>query len=202
MKKPDILLHICCGPCACYPVQRFKEQNLNVLGFWYNPNIHPKEEYRLRRLTALDFCRQTGIAFAEQPSGPLCEWMESTRPGWLTGNKGLRCRECWKNRIMHAASYAARAKISAFTTTLLYSRHQDHEMIRVLCKQAADTYNIEFRYEDFRKGWKEGISLSRKLNLYRQRYCGCLFSLDERDLPDKQIDHQSEDDHDLQNKEQ
>lgn len=171
-----VLVHACCGPCSITVVQGLLEQGHAVLGFYYNPNIHPLMEY-LRRREALEEAAKrldVPVAYADAEYDPavflrLVAFRE----------KG-RCAQCYRLRLERAALEARRRGCAAMTTTLLYSKYQDHAAIRTIGEQAARAQGVAFLYEDFRSGWNEGIRLSKEWELYRQPYCGCIFSEYER----------------------
>ncbi|MFH1415738.1 MAG: epoxyqueuosine reductase QueH [Elusimicrobiota bacterium] len=166
-----ILLHICCAPCAIYPVKFLREAEYNITGYWFNPNIHGYSEYSKRLMTLGYFVNIKKFDIIESDYVPE-EWFSG-----LNGfTKEERCSECYRLRLFSAASAAKENGFTEFTTTLLYSKFQEHLMIKQIAQEAALNNGINFLYIDFREGWKEGIQISKKLGLYRQNYCGCLFS--------------------------
>lgn len=169
-----ILLHICCAPCAVYPHRTLREAGHAVRGFFFNPNIHPYQEFT-RRAAALR-------EYAEKAEMPVI-WDETyDLEGFLrlvAFRETERCRFCYQLRLAAAARVARGGKFEAFTSTLLYSKFQNHELIRELGEAAGREVGVSFYYEDFRPGWQEGAEQSKALGLYRQQYCGCIFS--ERD---------------------
>lgn len=172
-----ILLHVCCGPCATYPVGRLREQGGEVVGFWYNPNIHPWREHELRRSSAADYARAVGLPmiWAEGYDMPRFLRLVAGREAFRE-----RCRLCYRMRLGKAAQAALEQGCSAFTTTLLISIHQDQEAIRAIGTEVGENLGIPFLFENFRRGWAERGRLARQHNLYRQQYCGCLYSEWER----------------------
>lgn len=147
---------------------------MDVTGFFYNPNIHPLTEFR-KRLTTLQ-------NFAEFALLPLVVDQEYSLESFLRGalEKGQdRCLFCYRNRLERTFQKAVDMKVDAVTTTLLYSKYQRHASIREIGEELADVFHVPFLYRDFRAGWHQGIEESRLLNMYRQQYCGCIFS--ERD---------------------
>jgi predicted adenine nucleotide alpha hydrolase (AANH) superfamily ATPase len=173
-----ILLHICCGPCALYPLRTLRAAGHDVTGFFYNHNIHPYQEYCLRRDAA--------VQMAEQESMPLIMDDDYDLEGFLANVADApdkRCTYCYISRLRATASVAFDQDFDAFTAALLYSRYQKHDEIRALGEQAGREYGVPFHYEDFRPGWQEGIKLSKELGLYRQQYCGCIYSEKDRYLP-------------------
>jgi len=171
----NILLHICCAPCALYPYSRMKEEGLAPVGFFYNPNIHPYQEFNKRLETVKDFSLRVGLDVRYRVGYDLDEFLVRT-----AGTGGLRCERCYRMRLDAAAAAAREKGFSAFTTSLLYSKYQKHDLIMGIGKETASEYGVEFYYEDFRRGWREGIVESRAMGLYRQQYCGCIYSEWER----------------------
>jgi predicted adenine nucleotide alpha hydrolase (AANH) superfamily ATPase len=178
-----VLMHSCCGPCSVYPADALAAEGFELRLFFYNPNVQPYREYS-KRLDAV-------VRFADKRGLPLIVEDDYDPEGWLrmvAFRETERCRLCYSRRLEAAAGAARRGKFDAFTTTLLYSRRQKHELIRELAEAVAEDVGVPFLYRDFRKGWKAGIQGSKAMGLYRQEYCGCIFS--ERDrfqkLPQKE----------------
>ncbi len=169
-----ILLHMCCAPCALYPLSRLTEEGWETSGFFYNPNIHPYLEYRKRLDTVRDFASRTGLEVSVRDGYDLDEFLCRT-----AGTGPHRCEHCYRLRLGAAGLAARDGGFPAFTTSLLYSKFQKHDLIAAVARETAEEYGVEFYYEDFRRGWREGIVESRALGLYRQQYCGCIYS--ERD---------------------
>jgi len=173
-----ILLHICCGPCALYPLRTLRAAGHEVTGFFFNPNIHPYQEYS-RRLEAV------GV-MAHKEALPLIIYDDYDLEGFLANVAPAperRCSYCYASRLRAAAEAAVEHGFEAFSASLLYSRYQRHDEIRELGEQLGRKHGVTFYYEDFRPGWQEGIRLSKELGLYRQQYCGCIYSEKERYLP-------------------
>ena len=173
-----ILLHSCCGPCALYPLRTLRSAGHDVTGVFYNPNIHPYQEYTLRR--------DAVVRMAELESMPLIMRDDYDLEGFLANVAAApekRCSYCYASRLRATAQVAAEQGFEAFTAALLYSRYQKHDEIRALGEQIGGEHGVAFHYEDFRPGWQEGIRLSKELGLYRQQYCGCIYSEKERYLP-------------------
>jgi predicted adenine nucleotide alpha hydrolase (AANH) superfamily ATPase len=173
--KMMLLLHICCAPCSCYPYRKLTQEGMNVRGFFYNPNIQPYIEYQKRLQAVKQWANQEQVQIIYRDEYPLEEFLRS-----MAYREGERCRICYHQRLIAAACAAKRGKFDAFSTTLLYSIHQKHELIKELGQCVAKQYGVEFYYQDFRPGWREGILLSKQWNLYRQQYCGCIYSEWER----------------------
>lgn len=143
--------------------------------YWFNPNIHPLLEYQKRRNTLREFCEKESIAYIEENRYGLVPFLLETLK-----DISLRCEYCYEVRLDMVAKAALMNGFEAFSTTLLYSKYQKHELIIHTAKTMADKYGIEFYYEDWRSLWQEGIRLSKQEGMYRQQYCGCIFSEEER----------------------
>lgn len=170
-----VLLHVCCAPCAVYPVGRLKEAGLEAEGFFYNPNIHPYQEYARRLETLRIYASVAGLPLTIREGYDLDQFLRR-----VVGTGAGRCEHCYRMRLEAAAAAARASGHTLFTTTLLYSRRQKHDLIRGVAREAAEEQGIELYYEDFRKGWQQGIEGSKAMGLYRQRYCGCVYSEAER----------------------
>jgi len=168
------LVHICCAPCFLYPYKTLLGEGFEVHGLFYNPNIHPYTEYQ-KRLSALKELEQReGLRIICQDRDDLDAFLQG-----IAFREEKRCLFCYHMRLKETAIIARRGKFSSFTSTLLYSKYQDHESISQIGESLSKQYGIAFLYRDFREGWKQGIETSKALGLYRQTYCGCIYS--ERD---------------------
>jgi predicted adenine nucleotide alpha hydrolase (AANH) superfamily ATPase len=170
-----LLLHICCAPCTIYPLHTLRNQQIDVQGFFHNPNIHPTREYAKRLQTLKDYARISDLEVIISDRYDLEDFLNQTHP-W--GSE--RCRVCYRLRLAAAAREAKARQFDAFSTTLLYSRFQKHDWIKEAGLEIAQAHHIPFYYQDFRPGWAEGVIQSKELGLYRQPYCGCIFSEKER----------------------
>ncbi len=180
-----ILLHMCCAPCSTYPYRYLKSQGFTVMGFWYNPNIHPYTEYLKRKEAVEKFSEIEGFKVLYRDSYDLEEFLRGVV---YRENFMIRCRYCYFMRLKSAVIYAKNGKFDYFTTSLLSSPYQNHSLIKDIGFNLAKDYGIKFYYYDFRKGWKETIKISKELGLYRQNYCGCIYSEKERYLGVKKDD--------------
>ncbi len=172
-----ILVHICCAPCFTYPHKALIEEGHEVLGLWYNPNIHPFEEYRkrLQTLQRYQFLKKAEIIYRdeyplEEFLAGMVHWTEEEKP---------RCEYCYRLRLERTAREAKEMGFEAFTTTLTLSKYKPIALIKKIGEEMGEKYGIPYLHRDFRVGWKESIEISKELDLYRQPYCGCIFS--ERD---------------------
>ena len=173
----DILLHICCAPCATYPILSLRRAGFMISGYWYNPNVHPWSEHERRRESLISYAAQVSLPVAWEPGYDIVSFMRL-----LAGHEaqGDRCALCYRVRLGRTAACASRLGISRFTTTLLISPYQNQELIKAAGEAAAREHGVEFHFEDWRTGWSERGRLARQHGLYRQQYCGCLYSEFER----------------------
>lgn len=174
----NLLLHMCCGPCSCYPVKKLRESGIKPVGYFFNPNIHPYKEWEQRMMTAKDFAAKVKMEMYADENYRLREFLGKALPAEEFPNG--RCRMCYTWRLEETAKFAAEHGFDAFTSTLFYSIYQQHALMKETAERFAEKYGISFYYEDFRTGWQEGIDISHELELYRQPYCGCIFSEEER----------------------
>lgn len=173
-----ILLHICCGPCTIYPLSALRDEEFIVHGFFYNPHIQPYQEFE-RRLTTLESYAQS----VELPLIVRQDYDPQTFFREVAFRESRRCLYCYSLRLNAAAGLAKKSRFDAFTTTLLYSKQQQHELIVSIAGEAAAKYDIPFLCKDFRIGWKEGQEKAKALGMYRQQYCGCIYSEMDRFCP-------------------
>lgn len=169
-----VLLHICCAPCSIYPVDTLRREGHELRGFFYNPNIHPLAEFQRRLATLEGYAEQIDLPVIYRTDYPLEEWLRA-----VVYRENQRCRHCYHTRLSAAARLAKKSGFEAMTSTLLYSKLQRHRLIDEIGRAAAREAGIEWLYRDFRAGWAEGRDKSKELGLYRQQYCGCIYS--ERD---------------------
>jgi predicted adenine nucleotide alpha hydrolase (AANH) superfamily ATPase len=170
-----LLLHICCGPCATYPTAVLREAGHSVEGFFYNPNIHPLAEHNLRLGSVTKLLQHTDIVATIPREYDIEEYFR--RAAYREND---RCAACYHLRLEKTARAAVNQQCDAFTSTLLVSPYQKHDQIRAIGQGLGTQYGIEFFYEDFRTGWPKTREMSRELGLYRQKYCGCIYSEKER----------------------
>ena len=173
-----LLLHMCCGPCACYPVKVLKAQGIEPVLYFFNPNIHPYKEWKHRLDTAKEFAEKTGTEIVTDEHYALHAFVRRAIPAESKPNG--RCTMCYTWRLEETARYAKEHGYDTFTSTLFYSIYQQNDVMKRTAERFAKAYGVPFLYQDFRPGWQEGIDLSLALGLYRQPYCGCIFSEEER----------------------
>ena len=172
-----LLLHICCANCAINPLQQLQGRGADVVGFFFNPNIHPYQEYRKRLEALKDYSKKTGLNLISRDEYLLEEFLRN-----VSHCVDDRCRYCYRVRLEATAREAKEKGFDRFSTTLLESAHQKHAVIRETGDQVAQEVGIPFHYEDFRAGWRKGVEVSKAMGLYRQQYCGCIYSEKERYL--------------------
>ncbi|NMA63351.1 MAG: epoxyqueuosine reductase QueH [Syntrophomonadaceae bacterium] len=173
-----LLVHTCCGPCATYPIPYLREQGHQIYGYFYNPNIHPFTEYQKRKEALEEYAHQEGVQLIADEEYHPEEYFRNT-----AYREPRRCFFCYQMRLYRAAQIARKGKFDGFTTTLLVSPFQKHDLIREVGEAAAESYEVPFVYHDFREGFQETVERSKSLGLYRQQYCGCLYSELERYRP-------------------
>ncbi len=170
-----VLLHICCAPCAIMPKQGLLHEGMDIMGFFYNPNIHPFREHSLRLTTLQGWALEHGLQLIVHKDYDPQRWFRQ-----MAFRESMRCGLCYHMRLTRAAQVARRGKFDAFTSTLLYSKRQKHELIAQTGQAVAAEQGVPFLYRDWRVHWQEGIERCQDLGLYRQPYCGCLYSEHER----------------------
>ncbi|MBU4175366.1 MAG: epoxyqueuosine reductase QueH [Actinobacteria bacterium] len=169
-----ILIHACCAPCLIHPYDLFTGRGYEVVPYFYNPNIHPFREYRERYFAALDYASEKGIKLRAGPYEMERFLAEAPSPA------GERCEVCYRMRLGRSAAEARALGIARFTTTLLVSPYQDQEKIGRAGRAAAAQHGVEFIFEDMSSGYRESVRISREAGMYRQKYCGCVYSEKER----------------------
>ena len=170
-----VLLHICCAPCANQCIDSLRMEGMDVTGFWYNPNIHPYTEYKARRDTLVTYARQIHMPLLMNDEYGLRRFVTE-----VVDNIDGRCSVCYRLRLEETARTAAQGGFAGFSTSLLISPYQKHEMIEQIGREMAAKYGIAFIDRDFRPLFKEGQKKARELGFYMQKYCGCIFSEEER----------------------
>jgi len=171
----NVLLHICCGPCLIYPLKVLRREGFDLHGFFYNPNIHPYTEFKKRLECVEEYAKSQELKVTSEIGYDLEEYMRK-----VVGNEDDRCPVCYEMRLRKTAQAAKDSGFDAFTTTLLFSKYQNHELMVQIANVVANDVGVKFLYYDFRPGWQEAQEKSRELGMYRQKYCGCVYSEKER----------------------
>ena len=176
MKKPKLLLHICCIDCSVY-VARHLKKNFRVYLYFYNPNIFPKSEYDKRLIEAKKIAKKFRLKLITGEYDHS-EWLKLIKGYEGEPERGKRCLLCYHSRLKAAAKTAEQNGFDYFSTALTVSPHKDAKAISGIGRELLHKYNVKFLDEDFKKqnGFKKSCELSRELGLYRQDYCGCEFS--------------------------
>lgn len=169
-----LLMHMCCAPCSTYPLSSFRGKGIDVAGLFYNPNIHPLDEYKRRLDTIKEYADIVKLDVLY-----IDDYMEDVWVNYKNDDLS-RCTMCYSLRLDKAASYAKENGFDAYTTSLLVSPYQNHDLIKLLGEKFALKYGIEFYYQDFRPFFREGQAMAKALKLYRQKYCGCIVSFNDR----------------------
>ena len=178
----NTLLHICCAPCANQCIEVLKTDGIETTGFWYNPNIHPFTEYRARRNCLREYAESIQLPLIEKNDYALRPFVRE-----VAADIANRCVKCYEMRLFETAKTAKENGFDSFTSSLFISPYQNHELMAQVAQQAADTYGVEFLYRDFRPYFKDGQAFAREKGFYMQKYCGCVFSEEERYLKAKKI---------------
>jgi len=152
-----------------------RAQGHSVEGLFYNPNIHPYREFTQRINALKELADIEKFSVSIDTNYGLQEYLRR-----VVFHEQERCSICYDMRLEKVARTAGQMRADAFSSTLLYSRYQNHEQIRERGEQLAEKFGVPFHYQDFRRGWQEGIDRSKEMGLYRQPYCGCIYSEQER----------------------
>ena len=178
----NTLLHICCAPCANQCIEVLRGDKFEVSGFWYNPNIHPFTEYRARRNCLQEYAPTIDLPLIVKNDYALRPFVRE-----VADDIAHRCGKCYEMRLFETAKYAAENGFDSFTSSLFISPYQNHELMKEVAERAAETYGVEFLYRDFREVFKAGQAFAREHEFYMQKYCGCVFSEEERYLKKNKI---------------
>ncbi|NMC33758.1 MAG: epoxyqueuosine reductase QueH [Veillonellaceae bacterium] len=170
-----ILLHICCGPCSIFPIAQLREMGHQLEGFFFNPNIHPFKEFERRLDTLKEYAAAVALPLTVDGRYLLEDFLKEAMR-----SDRIRCESCYEMRFRIAAAMAKQLSCDAFTSTLLVSPYQKHDLIHEVGERVAGETGMPFYYVDFRPGWHLGVQISRERQMYRQPYCGCIFSEKER----------------------
>lgn len=169
-------MHTCCAPCSVYCIDSLRKEGIEPTVFWYNPNIHPYTEYKARRDCLKDYVKSIGAKGVFVEDYGLNNFYKN-----VASDIGNRCvKYCYRTRLSQTVKYAKDYGFDSFTTTLLVSPYQKHEEIKKVCEELAELSGLEFVYRNFRIGFREGQAKARELGMYMQKYCGCIFSEEDR----------------------
>ena len=193
-----MLLHVCCGPCAALPILGDEWKQEDITGLFYNPNIHPSDEFARRMNGAAELFEKARLPLIIKDNYMQREWELFEESGGCggsgdnggnggsggdnggSGDKNARCEMCYTIRMSYTAATAKEKGFDAFSTTLLVSPYQNRCAIISICESLSKQYSVSFACWDGRPRFREGQKIAQKLGLYRQKYCGCIFSMRER----------------------
>lgn len=170
------MLHTCCAPCTTFVYPELVKKDLEITGYFYNPNVHPYKEFEKRLETLKIYASLSKLPMVYNEAYDLEDHLR------LTMGKGAseRCLECYKLRLYTVAAYARAKGFDYFSTTLLISPHQNHAAIIQAGMEISRLHGVPFYYEDLRRGFQTSHQLAKEMKLYLQNYCGCVFSEKER----------------------
>lgn len=175
MNRLNTLLHICCAPCSVMCIETLRNEGVETSGLWYNPNIHPFTEYKARKNTLIEYSKKISLPLDVIDDYGLREFIDLIYPDFDN-----RCRKCYEIRLDKTAQLAKEKGFDSFTSTLFVSPYQDHEMMKEVANEAAEKHKVKFLYRDFRPYFREGQAKAREMEFYMQKYCGCVFSEEDR----------------------
>ena len=170
-----VLIHTCCAHCTAYTAEHWQQQGYQLCAFWYNPSIHPYTEHQHRLEATKSLALEMGFPLVISGSYDMIDYFRR-----VAGHEADRCRHCFEMRLSRTAEYALQSGFDAFTTTLLISPHQKHAQLKDTGERIARETGVDFLYADLRKRYSDSRHRTKPLELYRQQYCGCLYSEWER----------------------
>ncbi len=183
--KNKLLIHSCCAHCTAYTADYWQKQGYEVSLFWYNPNIHPYTEHQHRLEAIKALAQEMNLPILIEEGYDIVAYFRQ-----IAGHEAERCRYCFGIRLSKTAETAHQKGFDSFTTTLLISPHQKHDLLKEIGNSIAEEKGIEFLYADLRKRYSDSRHITKGMNLYRQQYCGCIYSEWERFAePDVKHEH-------------
>jgi hypothetical protein len=171
----QLLVHCCCAHCTAYTINHWRRQDYEVTALWYNPNIHPHTEHRHRLEAMQSLAKTMDFSLSVVDGYDIAEYFRN-----VVGDEANRCQHCFQLRLRKTAETALGSGFCAFTTSLLISPHQKHDLLIKTGQQMASEIGISFLYADLRKRYSDSRHITKPLDLYRQQYCGCIYSERER----------------------
>ena len=175
MKTGSVLVHCCCVHCAAYTIDYWRQQGYEVSVLWYNPNIHPYMEHQHRLEAMKSLAKEVNLPLIITEGYDVIDYFRQ-----VVGHESQRCQYCFRLRLLKTAETANQKGFSAFTTSLLISPHQKHDLLREIGNKISEEKGIDFLYVDLRKRYSDSRHMTKGLDLYRQQYCGCVYSEWER----------------------
>ena len=175
MKLNSVLVHCCCAHCAAYTVDYWRQQGYEVSALWYNPNIHPYMEHQYRLEAMKSLAQEVNLPLIITEGYDVIDYFRQ-----VVGRESQRCQYCFRLRLLETAETAHQRGFNAFTTSLLISPHQKHDLLREIGNEISKEKGVDFLYADLRKRYSDSRHMTKPFNLYRQQYCGCVYSEWER----------------------
>jgi predicted adenine nucleotide alpha hydrolase (AANH) superfamily ATPase len=170
-----VLVHSCCAHCAAYTVEHWRQQGYEVSALWYNPNIHPYTEHQKRLEAMQTLAGEMKVPLIDRGGYDIVEYFRQ-----VVGHEAERCGYCFRLRLAKTAETAKKMGFDTFTTTLLISPHQKHDLLKEIGEELAREKGVEFLYADLRKRYSDSRHITKPMELHRQQYCGCVYSEWER----------------------
>lgn len=176
--KKKLLLHSCCAPCSGPVIEKIAKNNIDLTIYFYNPNIHPKKEYEIRKNENKRFAEKLNLPFIDADYD-VVNWFDLVKGLENEPERGIRCTACFDMRFVKTAQYAALNGFDVFTSSLGISRWKDMDQINASGLFAANQYNITYWDYNWRKnnGSARMYTLAKEEHFYKQEYCGCIYSL-------------------------
>ena len=171
----SVLIHCCCAHCAAYTSEYWRQQGYAISAIWHNPNIHPYMEHQYRLEAMQSLAVKTNLPLTVTEGYDMITYFRQ-----VAGHEAQRCEYCFRLRLSKTAETALQQGFAAFTTSLLISPHQKHDLLHEIGNRIAEEMGIEFLYADLRKRYSDSRHITKPMELYRQQYCGCIYSEWER----------------------
>jgi predicted adenine nucleotide alpha hydrolase (AANH) superfamily ATPase len=175
VKKNTLLIHSCCAHCAAYTIEYWRKQGYDVSALWYNPNIHPYTEHQHRLEAMQTLAQQMTLPLIVIESYDIIDYFRQ-----VVGHESQRCQYCFRLRLSKTAATAQQMGFDAFTTTLLISPQQKHDLLKEIGEELALETGVAYLYADLRKRYSDSRHITKPMDIYRQQYCGCVYSEWER----------------------
>ncbi len=175
MKANSVLIHCCCAHCTAYTIEHWRRQGYELTAFWYNPNIHPYMEHQQRLASMQSLAKELSFSLIIDDDYEIIKYFNM-----VAGNEGRRCHYCFQLRLQKTAENARKLGFEVFSSSLLISPHQKHDLLIEVGNAIAEKLAIKYLYSDMRKRYSDSRRITKPLGLYRQQYCGCVFSERER----------------------
>lgn len=170
-------MHTCCAPCSVMCIETLRQEGIEPVLYWYNPNIHPATEYKMRKNTLVEYAKSIDVKLLINNEYGLRRFITELEGDFSAPH---RCGKCYDLRLTETARFAAENGFTHFTSTLFVSPYQNHDLMAEVAQRAAREYGVEFLHRDFRPYFREGQDKAREMGLYMQKFCGCIFSEEDR----------------------